>query len=144
MSQQLATSAQVIYETLVADTTFTDMLGEYEWASGGAATALSIVSPGDNLPGAKGVDGVECIINDVGNMKPSYKYDGLINSGTTWNIFLVAWGSATGADVQQAAEHLSSRFPGAFSLDTTATPDGLGAIVQTMVQVRSDMPILAA
>lgn len=144
MAQQLATSAQVIYETLVLDATFSSFLGTYGWSSGGSAVALSIVSPGENIPGAKGVDGVECIINDVGNMIPEYKYDGLISSGTVWNVFLIAWGSATGADVQQAAEHLVSRFPGSFSVDTTATPDGLGSIVQTMVQIRSNMPILAA
>ena len=144
MAQQLATSARVIYETLASDNTFSSFLGAYSWASGGSAAAISIVSPGENIPGAKGVNGVECIINDVGNMSPQYKYDGLITSGVTWNVFLIAWGDATGADVQQAAEHLVSRFPGSFSIDTTATPDGLGSIVQTMVQIRSNMPILAA
>ena len=120
------------------------LIGTYTWISGGGAAALSIVSPGENIPGAKGVSGVECIINDVGDMTPSYKYDGLISSGITWKIFLIAWDGATGADVQVAAEHMCKRFPGSDSIDTTATPDGLGSIVQTMVQIRSFMPILAA
>lgn len=144
MSQQLATSARVIYDTLASDNTFSTFLGVYTWSSGGTAAAISIVSPGENIPGAKSVNGVECIINDVGNMTPQYKYDGLITSGVVWNVFLIAWGDATGSDVQQAAEYLTSRFPGSFSIDTTATPDGLGSIVQTMVQIRSDMPILEA
>jgi len=142
VTQQFPTSAQVIFDVLAADTTFTDLLGTYEFRAGQTQPALSIVTPGQDMPALKEVYGVECIIHDVGDVEQfHYLSDDAARVSVSWDVFLVCWEPATGADMQAATERLCSRFYGASSLQTVATSDGLGSLVQTKVNFRSDMPI---
>ena len=132
----------MIYDELSTDTVFTSLIGTYEFVAGQTVPALSIVSPGQDLPALRGVSGVECIIQDVGDIT-SYDYitSDAARQSVAWCLFLVAWGDATGADVQVAAQRACSRFVGADSIQTVATADGLGASLQTKIIIRSDMPI---
>ena len=145
MAQTFPTSAQVIYDTLAADTNFTSLLGTYEFRAGETLTALSIVSAGEDMPSLRNVQGVECIIQDAGDFtKNEYISDDAARLTVRWSVFLVAWNPAKGADLQAAAEVACRRFLGAQALQTVATADGLGSLVQTKLIIRSDMPILAA
>ena len=145
MAQQFPTSAQFIYDTLAADTTFTDLLGTYEFRAGQTTTAISIVSAGEDMPALRNVSGVECVIQDAGDFtKNEYISNDAARLTVNWSVFLVAWGPAKGADLQVAAERACSRFLGSEAVQTVATADGLGSLVQTKVMIRSDMPILAA
>ena len=145
MAQEFPISASVIYDTLKADDVFTGLLGSYTFRAGQTATAISIVSPGQDLPALREVEGIECIIQDVGDFtRNEYLSGDAARLTVTWSVFLVCWEGATGADLQAAAERASSRFLGSESIQTVATPDGLGALVQTKLLIRSDMPILAA
>ena len=145
MAQSFPTTAQVIYDTLAADTTFTSLLGTYEFRAGETLTALSIVSAGEDMPALRNVQGVECIIQDAGDFtKSEYISNDTARLTISWSVFLVAWEPAKGSDVQAAAERACSRFLGSQAVQTVATSDGLGSLVQTKLIIRSDMPILAA
>ncbi len=140
--QNFPTSAQVIYDTLAADATFLAVLGEYNFKNGqGPITALSVVSAGEDLPSIRNVTGVECIIQDAGNATAQNYLTDSPTIVTTWSVFLVAWEPSKGSDLQVAAERMLTRFTGAESVQTVATTDGLGSLVQTKVFIKSNMPI---
>jgi len=143
MAQQFPTSAQVIYDTLVADATFMSLLGTYNFQNGvGSVPAISVVSPGENLPELRKVKGIECVIQDTGNIsRTDYLTE---NSSLTieWKVFLICWDDSKGQDMTNAALRASLRFSGATTSETTAAADGLGALVQTMITIPSDKPIL--
>ena len=143
MAQAFPTSAQVIYDTLAADAGLAALLGTYTFSAGGSYPALSIVSPGENLPATRSVSGLECVIHDVGNTQPKNYVSNAAYIMTTWQIFLIAWEPATGADLQAATELVCSKFANSYSTQTVAVSDGLGALVQNKIIIRSDSPILA-
>lgn len=145
MAQSFPTTAEVIYNTLSGDSTFTALLGTYKF-KGNASTlaAISILSPGQDLPGLKNVDGIECIIQDTGDItRNEYLSGDDARLSVVWSVFLVAWGNTTGAQLQVAAEKACSHFLGSQSVQTVATSDGLGSTVQTKVLINSDMPIIS-
>ena len=139
MAQTFPTSAQVIYDTLAADTAFTALLGSYDFKTGqGPISALSIVSAGEDLPALRNVEGVECIIQDAGNTtQMNYISNDAPDLETEWGVFLVAWNPAKGSDLQAAANRILQRFNGASAVQTVATTDGLGSLVQTKVMISS-------
>ena len=145
MAQSFPTSAQVIYDTLAADTNFTNLLGTYEFRAGQTTAALSIVSAGEDMPALRNVQGVECIIQDAGDFtKNEYLTGDAPRLTVSWSVFLVSWEPSKGSDLQLAAEAACSRFLGSQAIQTVATSDGLGSLVQTKLIIRSDMPIVAA
>lgn len=144
MTQQFPTTAQVIYDVLAADNVFTGLLGTYNFKnSSGPITALSVVSAGEDIPSIRNIEGVECVIQDAGNSRlQSYMTDSA-DVVTTWSVFLVAWKPSTGADMQLAADRILRRFGGSEAVQTVATPDGLGSLVQIKVFIKSNMPVLS-
>lgn len=141
--QTFPTSAQVIYDTLAADATFLGLLGSYDFKTGqGPIAALSVVSPGEDMPSLRNVEGVECVIQDAGEIQPQNYLTDAPYMVTSWSLFLIAWEPAKGDNLQQAAQHIMGRFAGSQSVQTVATTDGLGALVQTKVIIKSNMPIL--
>jgi len=143
MAQQFPTSAQVIYDTLAADATFTSLLGTYQFKKGQTLTALSIMSAGEDLPALRKVQGVECIIQDTGNMSQRAYLTGSLDIETEWSLFLVAWEPSTGADLHAATRRIMERFQGATAIQTVATTDGLGSLVQNKILISSENPIIA-
>ena len=143
MTQLFPTSAQVIYETLSDDSTFMSYLGTYNFKAGQSAPAISVVSAGQDLPSLRKVEGVECIIQDAAGFQ-SYPY--VSNDPARviidFPVFLIAWEPSTGADMQTAALRCAANFLNSYAVQTVATQDGLGALVQTKVIIRSDMPII--
>ena len=59
-------------------------------------------------------------------------------------MFLICWEGATGYEMTQAAMQVLKRFSGSNSYETVAAADGIGAAVQTAIDIPSDRPILAA
>jgi hypothetical protein len=145
MAQSFPTSAEIIYNTLSGDSSFTAMLGTYTF-KGNTSTlpAISILSAGQDLPGLNNVGGVECIIQDTGDIiKNEYLTGDAARLTVVWSVFLIAWGNTTGTQLQTAAEKVCSHFLGSQSIQTVATSDGLGSTVQTKVLINSDMPIIS-
>ena len=144
MAQQFPTSAQVIYDTLVADTTFMAFVGSYEFKAGQTVPAVSIVTPGQDLPSVKKVSGVEVVIHDAADVR---RKDYLTDSSdiiVDWSVFFICWEPATGLELTAAVSRAMERFSGSMSFETVAVADGLGAQVQTKLIVKGDMPVLAA
>ena len=143
MAQQFPTSAQVIYDTLAADATFTSYLGSYNFKTGdGPIAALSVITPGEDLPSIRNVQGIECIIHDAGDTQQTTYLTGDMDLRTQWSVFLVSWEPSTGAELQVAADHMLRRFNGAQMVQTVATVDGLGSLVQTKIMISSFNPII--
>ena len=144
MAQQLPTTAQVIYDVLVADTTFMSLIGEYTFRAGQAVPALSIVTPGEDLPAIKTVSGIEVVIHDAADVKRRDYLTTASDLYIDWKVFFICWEPAKGIDLTAAVSRAMQRFAGSTSFETVAVADGIGAQVQTMLVIKGDMPILAA
>lgn len=140
MTQVFPTSPEIIYNTIVADGTITSLAGEYEFRGGGAAPAISIMTPGRDLPALKSTTGVEIVIHDVADVRRRDQYD-TSNIETTWKVFVICWEPATGSEMHSIIYRMMEIFLGSTAVETVATADGLGAMVQSMVLIPSDRPI---
>lgn len=142
MAQQFPTSAQVIYNVLATDAQFLSLIGEYSFRAGQTTPAVSIVTPGQDLPAIKEISGVEVVIHDAADVK---RYDYLTSDANLyidWKIFFICWQPATGLELTAAVSRAMQRFAGSMSFETVAVADGIGAQVQTMLVVKGNMPIL--
>ena len=141
--QQFPTSAQVIYETLTTDTDFSLLIGEYSFRAGQTAPAISIVTPGQDLPAVKKISGIEVVIHDAADVKRRDYLTSESDIYIDWKVFFICWEPATGLELTAAVARAMQRFAGSTSFETVAVADGIGAQVQTMLIVKGDMPILA-
>jgi len=116
-------------------------LGQYRFIGGQELPAVSIQSPGGDMPGIDKITGLECIIHDAADLR-RVDYYGSSNIETSWRIFLICWEPANGGDMTLGATRCLEIFSGARSMETVAVADGLGAKAQTMITVPSDKPIL--
>lgn len=140
--QNFPTSAQIIHDTLVADTTFASFLGTYTFPDASTFSAISIVTPGERIPYVSDVEGVECVILDVPNITRKNYVVGDADLIKVWRLFVIAWEPATGSDVDDAVTRIIQIFSGASSFETVKTSEGLNAKVQTVVTIPSNSPIL--
>ena len=135
MAQIFATSPLVIYNTLAANTSFVNTLGDYTFTGGVTSKSFAIVTPGKKLPNLEKVAGVECIIHDVGDTRRKNYITGNSDFWTTWKIFLIAWDPADGTYINTTRDIILSTFGGSRAIETVATSSGLTARVQTMILV---------
>ena len=142
MAQTFPTSPQIIYETLSGDAEFMSYVGEYKFKGNtNPIPALSVVTPGADLPSTRKVTGVEAVIQDAGAVSTTHYYNSSVQV-TTWPIFLILWDPGTGTELQGATSRILQLFSHAEAIQVVATSDGLGAMVQNKVMIRSDRPIL--
>ena len=144
MAQSFPVSAQIVYDTLLADATFMGLLGEYTFkaAPGAPVPSISIVTPGQDLPPVESVTGVEVVIHDVAAIR---RRDYLTSSSdlvADWKVYLICWEPSTGISLSNAVIRMMQIFSGATSMEVVATADGIGAQVQTLVTIPADKPIL--
>ena len=145
MTQSFPTSPEIIYQTLTGDAQFVSLLGTYTFRQGDTVIpAISVVTPGSDLPSLKETVGLECVIHDTGTMRRKEYIAGQADIETTWSVYLICWESSDGSDLTAAAQRAIQIFAGSSVTETVAVSDGLGAMAQMMVTIRSDMPILAA
>lgn len=142
MSQQNVANPQVIYDTLVADSTFMANIGSYTFKSGDVVPSILVATPGVDLPPVLKQEGLECIIHDVGDTRNNVVLSGQSMPEMTWRMFFIVWDGADGSQLQAAVEQTLSHFPLGRSFDTVVTSQGLGARVQTQVQIPSICPVL--
>ena len=141
MIQTFPTTPEIIYNAIVSDGTITSNVGEYTFKAGATAPAISILTPGQDLPSLKATKGVEIVIHDIADMRRRDQYDSS-NIETTWKVFVICWEPATGTQMNAVITRMMQIFLGATSIETVAVADGLGAMVQTMVMIPSDKPML--
>lgn len=103
--------------------------------------SISVQSPGSDMPGINKITGLECIIHDTANLRRRQFY-GSTNVETDWKVFLICWEPANGSLMLAASTRLMEIFSGSTTMETVAVADGLGALVQSMALIPSDMPII--
>lgn len=135
MAQTFATSPLVIYNTLVADATFLNLIGTYTFSDNTTAKSIAILTPGQSLPLLKKQEGLECIIHDSGDVRRQDFISDNSNTYTTWKLFLICWDPATGTQLDAAVKRIMKTFGGSSSIETVAASSGLSARVQTLVLI---------
>ncbi len=143
MVQSRAGSPEDIYDTLTDDTEFMSYVGEYTFVSQQEAVdSITILTPGAKIPQLKSQSGLEVIIHDSGQIR---RKDYLTNESealVTWQVFLIAWPGSDGTTMTNAAKRLIKIFAGATALPVIATPNELGALVQTLISIPDNAAIL--
>lgn len=143
MAQVFPLSPETIFEKISTDSTMSSLLGTYTFrANGTAVDAVSIVTPGADLPATRAVSGLECVIHDVATIQRRDYIAGDSNLVPRWSVYLICWDGATGSDMVNAAMRLMQIFGGATATETVAVAQGLGALAQTLVSIPADSPIL--
>jgi len=145
VTQTFATTPDVIFDTLTGDSTFMSLIGSYTFAKNATAIdSISILTPGADLPNLKSQSGLEVVIHDSGNITNIKYVTDASDPIITWKVFLIVWPPATGTTMVNAAKRMVEIFGKATTVETVATSDGLGSLVQTLVLIPSDSPILTA
>ncbi len=117
MPQQLVESPQVIFDTLTGDATFMSYVGSYIFADGETEVdAISIMSPGQDLPHLKTISGMEVVIHDVGIIDRIDYISDVSSSLATWKLYLIAWPPANGGTLTDAMRRIIQKFTGARSI----------------------------
>ena len=143
MPQSFAKTPKNIYDALVSDTEFMSYVGTYSFASGNTTSdSITILTPGQSLPKLKAQNGLEVIIHDVGDISRMDYITSDSEPLVNWKIFLIVWPPATGETMSNAAQRAVSMFGKSTSIETVSVSSGLGSLVQTMIMIRSDSPIL--
>ncbi len=143
MAQQFPKTAQAIYDAIAADITIMEKLGTYTFREAdGSVPAISIVSPGEDLPALRNVQGIEVVCHDIGDTLPINYLTEAADTRTDFPVFVITWVPKKGGDALEVVNLLLRKFGGSRSYETVAVADGLGALVQTKLMIRSDMPIL--
>lgn len=142
MTQTRATDPQVIYDTLTGDSEFMELVGSRIFSVGDTELdAISIVTPGEELPALKSISGLEVVVQDIANMGRRQYLTGDTDITTTWRVYLMAWQGATGATLTNASMRIMELFSNAVTIETAKTPEGIGAIAQVLVLIPSDSVI---
>lgn len=143
MAQAFPSSPEIIYNTLVADGQFMALLGTYEFPGTETTPSMVITSPGADLPALRKVSGVECVIHDAADIRRRDYLSEPSDLISNWNLYLICWPPSNGGAITEATKRIMEIFSGSSSFETVAVSSGLGALVQTMVTIPSDRPILA-
>lgn len=139
MAQQHADSPEIIYQALTVDETFMDLVGSTTYKTGNTTLdAISIVTPGADLPSPIKTVGLEVIIHDVADLSRREYITDEVDVTTNWKVFLLAWPGANGATLNDAARRMMTIFTKATTIETNPTPSGLGSIAQLLVLIPSD------
>lgn len=143
MAQERASSPEAIYDTLTGDTTFMSYVGTRVFETGNTELdAISILTPGAELPKLKTVNGLETVIHDVSDLGRRNYITGGPDITSTWKVFLLAWPPANGSTMNDAARRIMELFSNATTIETVGSPSGLGAVAQVLVLIPSDSVIL--
>jgi hypothetical protein len=120
------------------------LLGTYDFRAGTVPIkAVSIVTPGADLPATRHVSGIECVIHDTATLARRDYVAGASDIIPRWSVYLICWDGSDGLVMTSAAIRLMEIFAGASVNETVAVPQGLGAMAQMLVSIPSDSPILA-
>ena len=143
MAQELPITPQSIYDKISGDGTMTALLGTYTFRKGVAPVkALSILTPGADLPSTRGVSGIECVIHDTATITRKDYIAGASDLIPRWSVYLICWNGADGLAMTTAAMRLMEMFGGATVNETVAVSQGLGALTQMLVSIPADSPII--
>jgi len=136
MAQSKVTGPEDIYNALSGDGTFMSFIGQYKFLNDNAVkNAISILTPGENLPNIESITGVEAIIHDVGDISRRDYLTSASDALIEYRVFLLLWDPGSGNNLTGAASRAVEMFTGATAIETVATPKELNALVQTLVRI---------
>jgi hypothetical protein len=143
MTQQHASSPDIIYQILTEDTEFMELVGTRIFKTGNTELdSISIATPGELLPAIKSQTGLEVIIHDIGQLNRREYITNDIDITAAWKVFLLAWPGANGTTLNNAARRIMQLFSKATTLEINTLPTGLGAMAQLLVLIPSDSLVL--
>ena len=128
------TTAQAIYDLLMADEVIEDALGAYTLPDGTVAPSMAVLAANEQLPPGTIIDGLEIVITAV----PRFAEQVLLTDETltnpTWRIYVSGWQSAT--QLQAVAGRIVALLPGATStsIEGDAPGQGIGVIDQIVIR----------
>ena len=130
----LPTTAQAIYDRLLADTAIAAALGTYTLPSGSTMPAMAVLAANEQLPPGTVVNGIEIVITAV----PRFAEQVMLTTETllnpTWRIYVSGWQSA--GQLQAVAGRVVALLPGATStsIEGDAPGQGIGVIDQIVIR----------
>lgn len=143
MTQQHVDSPSVIYDSLVASEDLEELIGTRVFEVGNTElAAISIVTPGAELPKLKRISGLEIVIHDVARLGRRDYISEASDITTSWRVFLLAWPPANGETLNEAARLIMGMFTKATAIEVAPVPQGLGAIAQIQIIIPSDSVVL--
>ena len=140
----LPTSAQDIYDLLVADEAISEALGVYLLPGGDTIPAISVLAANEQLPAGTTPGGLEIVITAM----PGYSPQPLLSFETllrpTWRIYVVAWESL--GELQTVTERIMALLPGATASSLQGDPpgEGIGLIDQAVITYTNPCAVVEA
>jgi hypothetical protein len=132
------TTAQGIYDLLLADTAISNALGVYTLPSGATLPAIGVFASGDSLPSGTVTNGLEITITAVPNQSEQLLLSDETLTNPTWRIYVIAWGAL--GSLQAVRNRVIALLPGATSTQPQADPPGEGLGVMEQVVIRWTNP----
>jgi hypothetical protein len=144
LPQSHPTTPTAIYDTLLADATFMALVGTRTFEAGNTTLpALSVHTPGADLPKTSSISGLEVLIHDVVPQRRRNYLTGPADITFQWKVYLLAWPPANGSTMTAATTRVLELFSNAESIEVGPTPTGLGSIAQSLILISSDSAITA-
>jgi hypothetical protein len=127
------TTAQAIYDRLLADATIAAALGTYTLADGTTRPAIAVLAANEQLPPGTTAVGVELVITAVPGFAPQVLMTPETLTNPTWRIYVMGWQSLT--SVQSVVQRVLALLPGARSgrVPGDAPGEGIGVIEQEVI-----------
>jgi hypothetical protein len=134
------TTAQGIYDLLLADATISAALGAYALPSGSSLPAISVMAGGDSLPPGTVTNGLEITITATPNQAEQLLLSNEVLPNPTWRIYVIAWGAL--GSLQTVRNRIVALLPGATSTQLQEDPPGEGLGVMEQVVIRWTNPTM--
>lgn len=144
MAQSLVDSPEVIYNTLTTDTLISPLIGTYYFSDGTTEDAISVMSPGQELPRLKKVTGLEVIIHDAAQSSGHPYLTNLADVISIWRVYLIAWPGSDGSVLNTVVNRIMQRFGNVWTIEVSARGAPLGALTQSLIMIRSTSVVLSA
>ena len=138
----LPTTAQALYDLLVADATVYAALGTYTLADGTARKAIAVLAANEHLPEGTVAEGIEVVITAVPGYAPQVLLSDEVMLNPTWRIYVMAWQSI--ASLQAVAERIIALLPGATASTVPGDAPGSGIGVMDQVVITYTNPCVVA
>lgn len=142
VAQNLVDSPEVIYDTLTTDAVISPLIGTYHFIDGTTEDAISIMSPGQELPRLKEVTGLEIIIHDAAQVTSLPYLTNLADVISIWRVYLVAWPGSDGSVLNSVVSRIVQRFGNVWTIEVSARGAPLGALTQSLIMIRSTSAVL--
>jgi hypothetical protein len=130
----LPTTAQAIYDRLLADTAIAAALGTYTLPNGTSMAAMAVLAANEQLPPGTVVNGIEIVITAVPRCAEQVLLTTETLTNPTWRIYVSGWQSA--GQLQTVAGRVVALLPGATStsIEGDAPGQGIGVIDQIVIR----------